>query len=92
MSRDEPAYHSYLLRLWRAADHEKPLWRASLEEPATGKRVGFIGLEALFAFLRGACGLGSAGVVGDNPPVSPTPRQPSDAAPSNLSPPEEVSE
>ena len=42
-------YRSYLLRLWC----EKPdrRWRASLEDPRTGKRIGFASLEQLFAFL-----------------------------------------
>lgn len=43
-------YRSYLLRIWRA---EAPArgWRASLEDPRTGERFGFAGLEQLFAFL-----------------------------------------
>jgi hypothetical protein len=38
---------SYLLRLWRTNDQ----WRASLENPGTGKRIGFANLEQLFAYL-----------------------------------------
>ncbi len=45
-------YHSYLLRLWRA-DTVDRLWRASLEDPHTGERIGFASLEQLFAFLMG---------------------------------------
>ncbi len=43
-------YRSYLLRLWRV---ETPglCWRASLEDPHTGERIGFASLEQLFAFL-----------------------------------------
>ena len=29
----------------------KPIWRASLEDPRTGRRQGFACLEALFDFL-----------------------------------------
>lgn len=43
-------YRSYLLRLWRVETPE-PSWRASLEDPHTGERIGFAGLEQLFAFL-----------------------------------------
>ncbi len=42
-------YRSYLLRLWCEAS-DRP-WRASLENPRTGKRIGFASLEQLFAFL-----------------------------------------
>jgi hypothetical protein len=38
---------SYLLRLW----HSDGQWRASLEIPGTGKRIGFANLEQLFAYL-----------------------------------------
>ena len=43
-------YFSYLLRMWRTGEHS--VWRASLEDPQTGERVGFGSLEALWAFLR----------------------------------------
>lgn len=42
-------YRSYLLRLWCEAPDRH--WRASLEDPGTGKRMGFAALEQLFAFL-----------------------------------------
>jgi hypothetical protein len=38
------------LRLW-CAETRDPCWRASLEDPHTGKRIGFASLEQLFAFL-----------------------------------------
>lgn len=38
---------SYLLRLWRSDGQ----WRASLEIPETGQRIGFANLEQLFAYL-----------------------------------------
>jgi hypothetical protein len=44
-------YLSYLLRLWRVGK-EEAVWRASLESPHTGERIGFASLDALFAFLR----------------------------------------
>ena len=43
-------YRSYLLRLWRAETLDT-CWRASLEDPRTGERVGFACLEQLFAYL-----------------------------------------
>jgi hypothetical protein len=43
--------HSYLLRLWCAGEPQSGNWRASLEDPFTGERVGFASLEQLFAFL-----------------------------------------
>ena len=42
-----PDHFSYLLRLWRTGGQ----WRASLENPETGKRVGFPNFELLFAYL-----------------------------------------
>ena len=42
---------SFILRLWCAGQSKAPDWRASLEEPETGKRLGFASLEQLFAFL-----------------------------------------
>jgi len=44
-------YLSYLLRLWRVGT-EKTTWRASLESPHTGERIGFASLGELFAFLQ----------------------------------------
>jgi hypothetical protein len=46
-------YQAYLLRLWQA-DREAggcAGWRASLEDPRTGERLGFASLEQLFVFL-----------------------------------------
>jgi hypothetical protein len=42
---------SYILRLWRVDASEAADWRASLEIPETGKRMGFASLEQLFAYL-----------------------------------------
>ena len=43
-------YHSFLLRLWRPPEGDC-CWRASLEDARSGRRIGFPGLEELFAFL-----------------------------------------
>jgi hypothetical protein len=43
--------HSYMLHLWRTEEPGASNWRASLEVPETGKRLGFASLEQLFAFL-----------------------------------------
>ncbi len=45
------AYRSYLLRLWRTDESATCNWHASLEDPHTGKRIGFPNLEQLFAYL-----------------------------------------
>ena len=45
-------YHSYLLRLWRVKVKAQTIWRASLECPHTGERLGFADLEALWRYLR----------------------------------------
>ena len=44
-------YFSYLLRLWRVGK-QKAVWRASLESPHSGERIGFASLDELIAFLR----------------------------------------
>jgi hypothetical protein len=58
---EKPVYLSYLLRLWwedESGREEKPngpirepVWRASLQDPSTGERRGFVSLAALFHFL-----------------------------------------
>jgi hypothetical protein len=45
-------YLAYLLRLWREGSSESTRWRASLQDPHTGERVGFASLEDMFGFLR----------------------------------------
>lgn len=46
-------YRAYLLRLWQADRVAGGCagWRASLEDPRTGERLGFASMEQLFAFL-----------------------------------------
>lgn len=52
MTDERSSYISYMLRLWRVNEAGASLWRASLEDPHTGKRMGFADLEGLFTFLR----------------------------------------
>lgn len=44
-------YLSYLLRLWFVNQNDGGVWRASLEDPHTGKRSGFADLKSLMQFL-----------------------------------------
>ena len=44
-------HYSFLLRLWRTEGTRDFVWRASLEIPASGERIGFANLEHLFAYL-----------------------------------------
>jgi hypothetical protein len=48
----QPHHLSYLLRVWTVDQNGTQIWRASLESPQTGERLGFPDLRALFAFLR----------------------------------------
>jgi hypothetical protein len=52
MGADQAGYCSFLLRLWLANDGDSGQWRASLQDPHTGMRVGFASLEQLFAHLQ----------------------------------------
>ncbi len=51
MTGRERPYLSYLLRLW-LVDDGGPAWRASLENPHTAERHGFVALEDLCAYLQ----------------------------------------
>jgi hypothetical protein len=42
---------SLILRLWQVGRPGAQDWRASVEIPEDGRRVGFASLEQLFAFL-----------------------------------------
>ena len=44
-------YVAYLLRLWRETSGEASRWRASLQDPHSGERIGFGSLEELFDSL-----------------------------------------
>ncbi len=48
--QNHSCYTSYLLRVWR--NEGEPGCRASLEDVATGERVGFASLAALMDFLE----------------------------------------
>jgi len=52
MSWEGRRYISYLLRLWQTQSDEGLAWRASLESPHSGERVGFTSLADLCAFLE----------------------------------------
>jgi hypothetical protein len=52
INEENDAYLAYMLRLWRAGENEKSVWRASVESPYTGERQAFADLETLFAFLQ----------------------------------------
>ena len=60
MTKSQPDYLSYLLRLRRAGDQEAT-WRASLEDPHTGDLHYFASLEEAFGFLRTEMGLALGG-------------------------------
>lgn len=45
-------YIAYLLRLWRESGVGPGHWRASLQDPESGERIGFATLEQLFSYLR----------------------------------------
>ena len=44
-------YHSFLLRLWREAEHSEN-WRASLQEVKTERVIGFGTLKDLLVYLE----------------------------------------
>jgi hypothetical protein len=52
MTTDRGCYRAYLLRLWQVRTDGETVWRASLENPHTGERHGFAGLDRLFEFLE----------------------------------------
>ena len=44
-------YFSFLLRLWQEHREGQLIWRASLEDPRDGERLGFKGIEELLMYL-----------------------------------------
>jgi hypothetical protein len=50
-------YQAYLLRLWRESEADP--WRATLEDPHTGERLGFSGADLLMAYLTQQLAIGS---------------------------------
>ena len=55
-SQRRPEYLSYLLRLWRVIAADQVVWRASLECPHTGERLGFADLGSVWDFLQARMG------------------------------------
>jgi hypothetical protein len=55
-SKEQRDDMSYLLRLWRMGDGERPMWQASLKNFHNGQRVGLASLEDLFHILQSQCG------------------------------------
>lgn len=51
-STPQRGYRAYLLRLWEVDNDGRPVWRASLQDPRTGERLGFAGLAQLNEFLQ----------------------------------------
>jgi hypothetical protein len=49
-------YASYLLRLRRVQNNDRPVWVASVQSTATGEQRPFADLEALVEFLRAEFG------------------------------------
>lgn len=45
-------YQSYLLRLWKEGFDPNPVWRASLQNVASGECNNFASLDELFQFLQ----------------------------------------
>ena len=58
MHEEPRPYRAYLLRLWQVPGLGPAVWRASLEDPHTGERLGFGSLDNLVAFLRAVSGDG----------------------------------
>ncbi|MFQ5400196.1 MAG: hypothetical protein ACE5E7_11435 [Anaerolineae bacterium] len=52
MREPEGVYLAYMLRLWRAEQDGRPVWRASVESPYTGERQGFSDLGQFIQFLE----------------------------------------
>lgn len=52
MIRKQADYHVYLLRLWQVQQAGEVVWRASLEDPSTRGRIGFIDLNHLCAYFQ----------------------------------------
>ena len=52
MDNHQPPYFSYLLRLWPTRSGNKWVWRVSLENPHSGERHGFAGLQEMLTYLK----------------------------------------
>jgi hypothetical protein len=49
-------YVAYMLRLWWVNDSGRSDWQASLEDPHSGKQIGFADLVSLFSYLKDQTG------------------------------------
>ena len=70
MSKGQPRYLSYLLRLWQIESQGQLVWRASLEQARTGERRGFPDLAGLIAYLREETAVATDEGVGGRPTVN----------------------
>jgi hypothetical protein len=52
----EKKYFAYMLRLWRVNNTGGLGWQASLEDPHSGKQIGFADLVSLFSYLKDQTG------------------------------------
>ena len=52
MTKEQPRYIAYLLRLWQTRNDGRLVWLASLADPHTGERRGFGSVPQLIAFLQ----------------------------------------
>jgi hypothetical protein len=59
MSGRKRRYISYLLRLWQVKSEGELVWRASLDSPPTGQRLGFASLAEMYTFLEQETGHGA---------------------------------
>lgn len=60
MTKEQPEYLSYLLRLWRTEGvGQAATWHACLEDPRSGESYHFASLEEAFAFVQGQMGRAS---------------------------------
>ncbi len=55
LSAELPRHITFLLRLWQVDETASSSWRAALEMPETGERLGFATLEQLFVYLADFC-------------------------------------
>jgi mannose-6-phosphate isomerase-like protein (cupin superfamily) len=53
LTRRPPRYRTFLLSLWEEAGKE-PAWRCRLEDPRSGRQIGFHSPDELVRFLRNA--------------------------------------
>ena len=53
----EKSYIAYMLRLWRVNSAGLLDWQASLEDPHSGKQIGFADLLSLFSYLTDQTGI-----------------------------------